>query len=95
MKTKPILIILGTIAIILIIANWNKIFGKGNKTSTSFARGGIVYGEKRINRYYVRPVGLNAPPINKEDCLCGSGKTIHCIGYKNCSSCCKDDNYVN
>lgn len=37
----------------------------------------------------------NQPPINKEECLCGSGKVITCIGYKNCSACCKDDNYPN
>lgn len=35
----------------------------------------------------------NRAPINKEDCLCGNGKIYTCIGYKNCSHCCKDDNY--
>ena len=48
-----------------------------------------------VSRFINSPAIVNQPPVNKEQCLCGSGKVITCIGYKNCSACCKDDNYPN
>ena len=42
MKAKTIWMIVGVIVLILIIANWNKIFGKGNGTSTILRAGGVT-----------------------------------------------------
>ena len=128
-QTKTILGVIVFIIVIVIIVNWEKLFGKKNGTSTngtgtgtgtgvrSFRVGGNLgigpdapsvttsvsqpvsfrptlntvqnYGGVRTNRQ----IDTQRGTVNKEDCLCSSGKIYTCIGYKNCSHCCNDDSY--